>query len=127
MLGQDEVVQPLEGAGASGGEVRLHTARLLLREWRDEDRAPFALMNRDPKVMEHFPGLMDRAASDACVDRLQVLHASRGYTQWVVEVVTSDRGATPFAGFTGQSSMALDNRADASIVRPTLRPRGAPG
>jgi hypothetical protein len=25
-----------------------------LRGWRDVDRAPFAAMNADPRVMEHF-------------------------------------------------------------------------
>jgi RimJ/RimL family protein N-acetyltransferase len=31
------------------------TDRLLLRRWRDDDREPFARMNADPEVMEHFP------------------------------------------------------------------------
>jgi RimJ/RimL family protein N-acetyltransferase len=79
----------------------LHTSRLLLREWRDSDRAPFAEMNRDPLVMRYFPGLMERPASDAFVDRLQDVHHRLGYTLWVVEVIDSERGATPFAGFTG--------------------------
>ena len=79
----------------------LRTSRLLLREWRESDRAPCAAMNRDPQVMRHFPGLMDRAASDAFVDRLQEQHRRLGYTLWVVEVLDSERGSTPFAGFTG--------------------------
>lgn len=79
----------------------LRTSRLLLREWRDSDRAPCAAMNRDPQVMHHFPGLLDRAASDAFVDRLQEQHRRLGYTLWVVEVLDSERGSTPFAGFTG--------------------------
>jgi len=85
------------------GESRvvLHTSRLLLREWRDSDRAPFAEMNRDPLVMRHFPGLMGQRASDGFVDRLQELHQRLGYTLWVVEVIDSERGTTPFAGFTG--------------------------
>ena len=47
------------------GESRavLHTSRLLLREWRGSDRAPFAEMNRDPLVMRYVPGLMERRAS----------------------------------------------------------------
>ena len=35
------------------GEIE--TDRLLLRRWRDADREPFARMNADPAVMEHFP------------------------------------------------------------------------
>jgi len=33
----------------------LRTERLLLRRWRDEDRAPFAVMGRDPEVMRYSP------------------------------------------------------------------------
>lgn len=92
------------------GESRavLHTSRLRLREWRDIDRAPFAEMNRDPLVMRYFPGLMERRASDAFVDRLQELHQCLGYTLWVVEVIDSERGTTPFAGFTGLMPPTFD-------------------
>ena len=34
----------------------LRTERLLLREWRPEDREPFAALNADPRVMEHLAG-----------------------------------------------------------------------
>ena len=86
----------------------LRTSRLLLREWRDSDRGPFAEMNRDPLVMRYFPGLMERPASDAFVDRLQELHQRLGYTLWVVEVLDSERGTTPFAGFTGLMPPTFD-------------------
>ena len=43
----------------------LETERLLLRPWRDEDLEPFATMNADPVVMEHFPSTQTRAVSDA--------------------------------------------------------------
>ena len=33
----------------------IHTTRLLLRQWKPADRAPFAAMNADPRVMRHFP------------------------------------------------------------------------
>ncbi len=86
----------------------LCTPRLLLREWRDSDRVLFAEMNRDPLVMRHFPGVMERQASDAFVDRLQDVHRSLGYTLWVVEVTGSERGKTPFAGFTGLMPPTFD-------------------
>ena len=46
----------------------LTTDRLLLRNWRESDREPFAAMGADPAVMEHFPALMTREQSDAFVD-----------------------------------------------------------
>ena len=88
--------------------VVLRTPRLMLREWRDEDREPFAAMNQDPLVMKHFPGLMERAASDASVDRFMGVHSALGYTVWVVEVLQSERGSTSFAGLTGLMPPSFD-------------------
>ena len=58
--------------------------------------------------MRYFPGLMERQASDAFVDRLQDVHQSLGYTLWVVEVIGSERGTTPFAGITGLMPPTFD-------------------
>ena len=77
----------------------LTTERLILRPWRDEDRAPFAAINADPEVMRYFPSTMSREASDALVERFRERFASRGFAQWAVEIA----GVTPFAGFIGLS------------------------
>ena len=74
-------------------EVR--TERLLLRGWRAADRAPFAALNADPEVMEHFPSVLDRAGSDALVDRVLAHVAERGFGLWAVE------RDGDFLGFTG--------------------------
>lgn len=34
--------------------IMIKTGRLVLRQWRGEDVAPFAEMNRDVEVMEHM-------------------------------------------------------------------------
>jgi len=47
----------------------VHTARLLLRPWRDEDLAPFAALNADPRVTEHLPSVLARPDSDAMAAR----------------------------------------------------------
>jgi RimJ/RimL family protein N-acetyltransferase len=73
----------------------IRTARLLLREWREEDLEPFAALNADPVVMEHFPSVLDRTQSDALVDWIRLHFAEHGYGLWAVDV----DGA--FAGFTG--------------------------
>ena len=77
----------------------IRTARLLLRPWRDTDREPFAAMNADPVVMEHFPGVMSREASDALVDRVQAHWEELGWGLWAVEVP----GVARFIGFVGIS------------------------
>ena len=58
--------------------IELNTDRLCLRQWRDEDREPFAEVNADPRVMEFFPSVLSRAESDALMDRCQSLITERG-------------------------------------------------
>jgi RimJ/RimL family protein N-acetyltransferase len=77
----------------------LRTDRLVLRGWREPDREPYAAMNADPRVMEHFPGTMTRAESDAHVDAIVEHFAARGYGLWAVEVP----GEAEFIGFVGLS------------------------
>jgi RimJ/RimL family protein N-acetyltransferase len=75
----------------------LATARLRLRPWRESDFEPFAAMNADPLVMEHFPAVQSRAESDASARRAMAAIEAQGWGQWALEVV----GGAPFIGFTG--------------------------
>lgn len=83
--------------GAAVGASELRTDRLVLRQWRETDREPFAAMNADPDVMEHFPGVMSRAESDALADRLEESIGTYGHGLWAVELVRE----APFIGFVG--------------------------
>jgi RimJ/RimL family protein N-acetyltransferase len=65
--------------------IEFETDRLYLRQWVEADKEPFARLNADSRVMEYFPSLLDRAASDAMVDRLQALIFDRGWGLWAVE------------------------------------------
>ena len=93
-------------AGQSGqsGRATLRTGRLLLRRWRPADRAPFAAMNADPEVMEHFPAPLTRAESDAMVERIEAGFAAHGFGLWALEVA----GTGEFIGFTGLSVPGFD-------------------
>ena len=73
------------------------SSHLVLRQWRDEDREPFATLNADPLVMEHFPALLTREQSDAFVDRCVVQLQDNSYGWWAIEVRTSGE----FIGFVG--------------------------
>lgn len=75
----------------------LETARLRLRQWQEEDYAPFAQLNADPEVMEYFPAVLDRAASDQLADRIRNDIDERGWGLWAVEV----KRRAPFIGFVG--------------------------
>lgn len=77
--------------------VDLRTDRLLLRQWRETDLQPFAALNADPAVMEHFPAPLERAQSDALAARERSRIEERGWGLWAVEIVASG----DFIGFVG--------------------------
>lgn len=66
--------------------IELTTERLRLRQWRDSDLEPFAALNADPRVMEHFPATLTRAESDAVVERFATLIGKRGWGFWAAEL-----------------------------------------
>ncbi len=82
--------------------LELRTARLLLRRWTEADRAPFAALNADPRVMEHFPAPLTRAESDAMVDRIEAGFDRHGFGRWAL--VHEGR----FVGFTGLGGLTFD-------------------
>lgn len=87
-----------------GPPVELRTERLVLRQWRDDDRAAFAAMNADPRVMEHFVAPLDRSASDALFDRIRGEIDDRGWGWWAVQVGSGG----PAAGFVGLNAVGAD-------------------
>jgi RimJ/RimL family protein N-acetyltransferase len=89
---------------ADMGIPRLTTARLLLREWRDTDREPFAALNADPRVAEFLGRPLDRAASDAFVDRIAARWGSDGHGLWAVE----RRVDGTFLGFVGLAAPSFE-------------------
>jgi RimJ/RimL family protein N-acetyltransferase len=102
----------------------LRTERLILRQWRDEDFAPFARLNDDPAVMEFMPRRLNRDESDAFAARIRTDIERRGWGLWAVEVSSSARGeheggaeagvlppaevAAPFIGYVGLSVPSFD-------------------
>ncbi len=66
--------------------VMLRTPRLILREWRDDDREPFAAMCSDPAVMDFLLPFPDRAASDAWIARMRAHNDEHGFAYWAVEL-----------------------------------------
>ena len=83
-------------AGEDGGPI-LTTARLRLRQWREEDLAPFAALNADPQVMEFFPKVLTRAESDMVAGRIRDHFGRHGFGLWAVEAP----GVADFVGFVG--------------------------
>jgi RimJ/RimL family protein N-acetyltransferase len=79
----------------------MRTDRLMMRRWRDADRGPYAAMNADPEVMRYFPAALDRATSDASVDRIEALFDRQGFGLWALEIAETGE----FIGFTGLNPM----------------------
>lgn len=80
--------------------IEFETERLRLRQWCAADREPFALLTADPKVMEYFPSVLDREASDRSADRCEAHIADHGWGLWVAELLASNE----FVGYVGLSS-----------------------
>jgi RimJ/RimL family protein N-acetyltransferase len=83
---------------------RRTTDRLVLREWRAADRAPFAALNADPRVTAPLSGPLDRAASDTLIDRIVGHWADDGHGLWAVERL--EDGA--FLGFIGLATPSFE-------------------
>lgn len=112
-------------AGSSAPPTTIEGARLRLRPWRDEDRAPFAAMNADPAVMRHFPATLSRADSDAMLDRIRAHHAAHGWGFWCVE----SREGGAFLGMVGLQGIPWQARFTPAIeigwrIAPPFQRRG---
>ncbi|MEO0699920.1 MAG: GNAT family N-acetyltransferase [Pseudomonadota bacterium] len=66
-------------------EFRLETDRLVLRDWREEDWAPFWEGTNTPAVMQWLGGLADDAKMADGRARLERYQRDFGHTFWVVE------------------------------------------
>ena len=80
----------------------LRTPRMLLRRWREDDRAPFARINADARVMEYMPGTLDRAQSDALIERIEAHFEAHGFGLFAAEA------GGQCIGFIGLSRPAFD-------------------
>jgi ribosomal-protein-alanine N-acetyltransferase len=72
----------------------IESARLILRDWRDEDVEAFAAMNADPRVAEFLGGPFSRERSESSAAAIRHALECNGYGWWVIEL----RDGTPFAG-----------------------------
>ena len=57
-----------------------------LRQWRDSDREPFAILNADPEVTRFFARPLTPGESFALLEKSRAAIAARGWGHWAVEV-----------------------------------------
>ena len=79
----------------------LTTARLILRPWKEEDKAPFAELNADPVVREFFPSILTREQSDASIRYLMDVYNRDGFCFFAAELIATRE----FTGFIGIQPM----------------------
>ncbi|MDO9409900.1 GNAT family N-acetyltransferase [Patulibacter sp.] len=104
---------PGDPAGPRRSRVELVTDRLRMRAWRAGDRAPFAAMNADPRVMRHIgSGPLDAVGSDGLRSRLRSEWSRAGHGLWALE--RRDDGA--FAGFCGLTAVPFGTRGTAGAL-----------
>ncbi|HVP46803.1 MAG TPA: GNAT family N-acetyltransferase [Bryobacteraceae bacterium] len=77
--------------------VVVQTNRLILRQWQESDRAPFASLNADPRVMEFMAGPLSRKESDGLVDWIQSHFREHGFGLCAMELCEDHS----FIGFVG--------------------------
>jgi ribosomal-protein-alanine N-acetyltransferase len=73
------------------------SARLGFRNWKEEDKIPFAKMNADKNVMEYFPNILTINESNSFVDRLDKHFKDNGFTFFAVDELETNN----FIGFIG--------------------------
>lgn len=64
---------------------RHETERLTLRDWREEDWAPFWEATNRPAVMRWLGGVLDDEGMQGARSRLETYTREHGHTFWVVE------------------------------------------
>ncbi|MDJ0642640.1 MAG: GNAT family N-acetyltransferase [Erythrobacter sp.] len=66
-------------------DFRHETERLILRDWREEDWAPFWNHLNTPNVMRHLGGVADAQEQQHAQDRLLSYNREHGHTFWVLQ------------------------------------------
>lgn len=96
--------RPSSSSAQMANPIEFETERLVLRQWRAEDREPFAALNADPRVMEYLPARLTRAESDAMADHFQSLIGDCGWGLWAAEL----KEPRQFIGFVGLHAAPAD-------------------
>lgn len=63
----------------------IETARLIIRPWHAEDRAPYFALNEDPEVRRYLGPPQTRVETDAALDRQDAAQATHGHCFWALE------------------------------------------
>jgi len=93
-------------------DFHLETERLIIRNWKEEDRELFHFINSDDQVMEFFPFRRDRNASDKMMDDLKTGIKENGYGFTALEIKETGE----CIGFCGLANADFEENQKAEYV-----------
>ena len=95
-------------------DIVAETDRLILRNWREGDRAMFFRHLNSPAVMRWLGGVQDEATYTAAFDRLESYQREFGHTFWIVER-RADGDLLGFCGLKRVNAEGAHNPGDMEV------------
>lgn len=85
--------------------IYTETERLILRSWKPEDLPLFVAMNRDERVMRHFPGTLSESETVVFYDRILDEFGRNGWGLYAVEIKSTGE----FIGYVGLHEIGFES------------------
>ena len=93
------------------GIHHLQTSRLILRNWKQNDIEPFAILNSDPRVCEFLPNVLSQGETLTSVIKIQSHFKKHAFGLFAVELISTKT----FIGFVGLKYFSFDSHFTPSV------------
>ena len=93
------------------GIHQLQTSRLILRNWKQNDIEPFAILNSDPRVCEFLPNVLSQEETLTSVIKIQSHFKKHAFGLFAVELISTKT----FIGFVGLKYFSFDSHFTPSV------------
>ena len=90
---------------------QLKTSRLILRNWRQTDIRPFAILNSYPRVCEFLPNILTYEETVTSVTKIESHFKEYGFGLFAVELISTKT----FIGFVGLKYFSFDSHFTPSV------------
>ena len=93
------------------GIHHLQTSRLILRNWKQNDIEPFAILNSDPRVCEFLPNVLSQEETLTSIIKIQSHFKKHAFGLFAVELISTKT----FIGFVGLKYFSFDSHFTPSV------------
>ena len=93
------------------GIHHLQTSRLILRNWKQNDIEPFAILNSDPRVCEFLPNVLSQEETLSSVMKIQSHFKKHAFGLFAVELISTKT----FIGFVGLKYFSFGSHFTPSV------------